>query len=1017
MLLGLPQMCQAALAGPTADRAAALDRSCGDDAELRAEVDALLGEQPRADRLFDTPAWEAAAIAFADTADTGHSPRLSPGDRLGPYAIEELVAVGGMGEVYKATDTRLDRTVAIKVLPPEMAAGDAPWTGPGSSPGSPIDDMRERFELEARAVSRLNHPHICALYDIGSAAPEGSSQPPVDYLVMEYLEGQTLAERMTPSPAEAREARRTVPIRAALEYGSQIADALAAAHRRGIVHCDLKPGNVMLTRDGVKLLDFGIARVKRAALVDVPGAAQDPAGRAAAGAAMLGTIHYMAPEQFAGKEPDPRSDLFAFGALLFEMLTGTRAFDGTSPASVVTSILGDTPPPVSALQPLAPPALDELVRRCLAKDPDARWDSARLAADELGRIGRDLARGAAPARADSAAIAALPARMRSRWRWLAAFAALTVAAVTIAVLATRHDASVASRPLERFDLNLGANFEPHPRVTHAVLSPDGSRLVFTDRGPTGKVQLVARRLDRSETTTLVERATSVPFFSPDGRWVAFVDGARLFKVNIDGGAPVAVCDAQFSSYRGGSWGDDGTIVVAPDMTGGLVRVPSSGGVPVPVTMLDAARHEATHRWPQVLPGSRAVLFTAHRTAAYYDDASIEVQRLDTGERKTLHRGGYFGRYLPSGHLVFVRHNTLYAAPMDLERLELTGPPVPVVNEVVADAGTGRLEFSASDTGAALCFTGVWQALQHSPVWYDRTGHAEQVAIPPGPYADPRVSKRGSIALTLGGYTSRLLGIEDPGLREPRQLPSSGNDFTPLWAPDGVHVAYGCENDQGVPNVCWRRADGAGRVVRLTNSPYLQWASSFSPDGGTLAFTEVRPDTDADIWTVSLDLRDPDQPVPGTPQAWLTTAFAESEPAFSPDGRWIAYVSVEAGRPEIYVRGAEGGERRWPASRGVGTHPVWVPGRDEIAFVGAGRAVMVTPFRVVRGEIVSGSPALWPNARLAPFEPSYTIRNFDLSPDGKRVLVLGPPDPPPAPPRTSATLFLNFFDELRRRTAR
>jgi serine/threonine-protein kinase len=489
-------------------------------------------------------------------------------------------------------------------------------------------------------------------------------------------------------------------------------------------------------------------------------------------------------------------------------------------------------------------------------------------------------------------------------------------------------------------------------------------------------------------------------------------------VSIDGGNPIPVCDAQFGVARGASWGDDGTITVAPDMTGGLVRVPASGGIPVPLTTLDAARKDVTHRWPHFLPGSRAVMFTAHTVTTAYDEASIEVQRLDTGDRKTLYRGGYDGRYVPSGHLVFVRHNTLYAAPMDLARLEVTGQAVPVINDVVGDAELGRFEFSASTTGAAVCFTGLWQPLSHSPVWYDRSGRTERLAVRPAPYADPRVSPGGdAIVFSVGdGFTSRLLGFFEPGLKELRRIPSDRFDLSPIWAPDGRHVVFGRQNESGLLDLCWRRADGTGPVQRLTTSRYLKWASSFSPDGRTLVYTEVHPDTMSDIWSVDLDLGDPDRPVPGIPRPLLQTAFNEEAAVVSPDGRWMAYESQEAGRGEIYVRQMnEPGGARTQISRDGGVRPLWVRGRNEIVYLRPSeRALMVVPFSISRGALVAGPPAPWPGARIAPADVSYSLRSFDVSPDGTRILVLGPPDPAPPRSRAGVTIFMNFFDELRRK---
>jgi serine/threonine-protein kinase len=985
------RVCQAALDLPPGERPAFLDRECAGDAELRREVESLLGQQADAESLLETPAWEEAAEALVDVEGV-RPPRFERGHRLGPFEISELIGVGGMGEVYRARDTRLGRTVALKLLPPEAAADP---------------DRRARLEREARAASALNHPHICALYDIGSDAG-------IDYLVMEHLEGETLAQRMARRTADPESGTPSgLRFDEVIEYGAQIADALAAAHSHLIVHRDLKPGNVMLTRSGVKLLDFGLAKMKPP-LAGMGVAAAAGGAPATAAGVVLGTVNYMAPEQLQGREADARADLFAFGALLYEMLTGRRAFEGSTPASVIVAILERDPPLASEWQPLSPPALDRLVRGCLAKDPDQRWDSARLAALELRRIAADAGQPAA------ASTGGLPARRlpsigrRKRW-WV-------VVPTAVAALALFFAASVwwparpntSLRRMQRLDLDLGKGFQVTRIGSEALLSPDGSRIAFRGRAEGGDRDVFVRRLDQSDATPLHVGDAADLFFSPDGQWLGFVQGNKLRKVNVAGGPFVELSDAPVGDDRGMSWGDDGSIVAALGMSTGLTRIPPGGGSPVPLTTLDASRHDVTHRWPQILPGSHVVIFTSHTYANRYDDASIEAVSVKTGQRTTLYRGGYFGRYLPSGHLVFVRRNTLFAAPMDLARLTVTGPPVPVLDAVVTDEDLGRLEFTFSATGAALTLTGRWQASARVPAWKDRTGRAAILPMPPADYADPRVSPDGlRIMLTAPQERGRQIVVFDESRGVPIRLVSEAIDISPIWAPDGQHLVFGSDVDRGILNLYWRRADGVGDAQRLTNTGNGVYASSFSPDGRFLAYVEFDPVAGNTVWALPLDLSDPQKPVPGKPQRLLqcgTGGYAD----FSPEGRWLAYASSETGRLEVYVTAFKGSRDRWQISRDGGTNPVWSRDGLRLFFQGLENQLMVVDVSMTGGAVIAGPPQRWADWRLADADVRYRIRDFDPAPDGRSMLVLEPAaNASSAEPRAAATLLVNFFDELRR----
>ena len=680
------RVCQEALDLDPGDRDAFLARVGGSDADLRREVESLLGLQPEAADLLERSAWEAAAEALGHGTGLPRT-RMEPGQRLGPFEIDSLVGIGGMGEVYRARDTRLGRTVALKVLPPDAAADP---------------DGRRRLETEARAVSALSHPNICALFDIGS---DGG----VEYLVMEFLEGETLAQRMARRRAAGEAAPSGLHLEEALEYSAQIAEALAAAHAAGIIHRDLKPGNVMLTRDGLKLLDFGLAKIKPV-FVAVDAAADGRGATRTASGIVMGTMNYMAPEQLSGGAADARSDIFAFGTLLYEMLTGRRAFEGASPAAVIPAILEGEPPALAERQPLAPPALDRLVRRCLAKDRGQRWESSLLAAQELRRIAAALADPgpvAVPATGPLTGPAASARAARAWLPWSIAAAAVVVAATAVAWQALRP----LSRPgpMRRIDLDLGRGFTAHPRTGHVALSPDGSRIVFAGAGADSAPDLFVRRLDRSDAVPLDTGGGGNLFFSPDGRWLGYFRGDRLWKISLAGGRPVELCAAPEATSSGADWGDGGFIVASVGPAGILSRIPETGGTPIPLTTLDAGRGEAAHQWPQVLPGSDAVIFTSRARAGGASGGTIEAMSLATGLRTTLQRDGEFGRFLPSGHLVFVRRSTLFAVPMDAVRLRLTGRPVPVLGPVAIDEGGGGLHLSWSAAGDAVALTGVWRA--------------------------------------------------------------------------------------------------------------------------------------------------------------------------------------------------------------------------------------------------------------------------------------------------------------------
>ncbi|MCX6551427.1 MAG: protein kinase, partial [Acidobacteria bacterium] len=839
----------AALARDVQDRAAFLAEACAGDAALRQEVASLLGQEQPAAGFLDAPAFDAAARTLA-AADEPPARTLSPGARLGPYEILALAGAGGMGEVYKARDTRLGRTVAIKVLP----------TGVATDP-----DRLRRFEREARAVSALNHPHICTLYDIGSAPLTGR---PLHYLVMEFLEGQTLAERLTKGP---------LPVTQALALGAEIADALGSAHRQGIIHRDLKPGNVMLTKTGAKLLDFGLAKLKRP--VVSPGAAssdtRSQGSNATRKGTILGTLSYMAPEQLNGQDADARSDIFALGAVLYEMLTGTRAFDGESQASIIAAILDRDPAPLSALPSPAAPALERLVKRCLQKSPDNRWDSAADVADELRWIAQSSA---SPSQVHPNALVP-PSR---RWRWVVgvgALSAVLLSGIVLGWLARSRTPTtgmavtrtlVDVRPAE--ELNAGGYSSSTPVLipggsrTALALSPDGRALAFIGRRA-GVQQIYIRMLDRNEARPLAGTTDAQnPVFSADGQWVAYWAAGALWKAPVNGDPAVPLCRGVTQPPYGITWGTTGRLIYSADRV--LWQVPAGGGTAEQITK--TTPEEPNHILPHLLPGDTTVLYTVRKNQSHWGEDQLVAQSLVTGERKQMIRDASDARYVASGHLVFLRRGVLQAVPFDLNRVAVAGSPVGVLNRVAqavyswaTQDMTGAGQFSVASTGTLAYISG--DIAQPDPkksiVELDRKGQVTTTPAPPRLYAGyVRVAPDGSRFAIVARSSSEDLGlwIYDTVRHTLSRHPASGEiQYWAVWSPDGQRLAAGRRRD-GRGELFWQNADGSGSEHVLVSSDALLMPASWSPDGRHLVYSV----DEQDIWIV-----DPDDPNP-TPRALI-----------------------------------------------------------------------------------------------------------------------------------------------------
>jgi serine/threonine-protein kinase len=898
---------------------------------------------------------------------------VTPGTRLHAYEIVAPLGAGGMGEVYKARDTRLDRTVAIKVLSASLG-------------GNP--QFRERFDREARAISQLDHPHICTLYDVGE-------QDGTPFLVMQYLEGETL---------EARLKRRRLPLDETLRYAIQIADALDSAHRAGIVHRDLKPGNIMLTNAGAKLLDFGLAKAAAPPVNATGGLSMlqtTPPGLTAQGS-IVGTFQYMAPEQLEGHEADQRTDIFAFGTIVYEMITGKKAFAGKSQASLISAIMSSDPPPIGTSQPLTPPALDRVVKKCLEKAPSERWQSAKDLGDELRWI--------ADAGSDAGVPAQKPKQHSRRWPGAIVAAALIVAATMGWGLWWRATGPI-ERSLIRLDVDLG------PDVALAAIdsgnpvsiSPDGTRLAYAASVSGGPTRLFTRRLDQPQAVELpVPEAVALPFFSPDGQWIGFRTLRGLSKISVDGGAAVQLSDPR--GVAGASWGRDGSIIVGGR---GLARIGDEGGTPTQVTQL--AGGELFHSLPQILPKGKAVLFTATRASASVDTDSIEVVSLDNPHRKVLVRGGAAGRYMPSGHLVYGNRGTLFAILFDPDRLEVHGKAVPVLDGVAYNR-IGVPEFDVSDGGTLIYRRGGSERASRLSTldWLDGSGRTTPLRAVSGVYGWPSFSPDGtrlafSVATEQG---TRDIWIYDWQRDTMTPLTVGGAYNLPVWTPNGRYLVFGA----GAGGLFWTRTDGAGQPQPLTQSRVFLGSPTFTPDGKRLVYVEPAG-TVQRIWSAAVDDHE-GQLRAGTPELFLevpnVAGFAMA--VLSPDGRWLAYHSSETGRIEVYVRAfpapSSGPGGKWLISNAGGVFPIWSRTSRELFYQSADQ-IMAASYAVNGDAFAVEKPRVW-IAKLGGVASDLT-RPFDVAPDGKRLAVLRPVEPVQAAKGEHEVVFVqNFFDELRRR---
>jgi serine/threonine-protein kinase len=898
---------QAALKSNTASSRAALLAQA--DPDVRREVESLLAQQTTGLAL-SRPVW-AQAVTLLSVPEN----QVVVGTDLGPYRIESMLGAGGMGRVYRAVDTRLRRSVAIKVVRAEFG---------------------ERFEREAHAIAQLNHPHICAVYDVGFL-----------YLVMELLDGETLAARLKNGP---------LPVSETLRYGAQVADALAAAHAKGITHRDLKPANIMLTRGGVKVLDFGLAKAQ----TDETVTQSDQ---------RLGTPAYMAPEQRDGKQTDARTDIYALGLVLREMATGAR---------------------LGKLENLLPQFV-HVVDRCLEPDPVERWQAA-------SDVKRELEWAASRIDAQHGMV---DPRHAANWRrWLPAASIVTpLAAVTLAATWFIGRAETPLTEPMRFTIDLPANVVLQPNaVQQVVISSDGRRIAYP--GLDGTVsRIYVRSLDQLEPVVIrgTEQAGSI-FLSPDGEWVGYNQSGALRKVPLAGGPSTVVCEVPIAAggFRGATWGTSGRIVFANGVARGLMHVSDAGGTPEPFT---SPPEGEIHSNPHFLPDGQTVLFAVQRMG---EPDSIAVASLEAAETRILLQGSY-PKFSSSGHIVFMRENALWATTFDTERLVPGQRAEPVLEGLEVGA---QARYDIAPTGALVYSPASPDQALRMLTWVDRQGIEEPIPAPPRVYAAPRLSPDGGrVALDLDDQDNDIWIWDLRGQRLTRITYENVPDGVPVWTPDGRRIAYR-SNREGIQNLFWRDADGTGPEERLTTSGHTQTPTSFSPDGKWLLFSENMVGTTLwDIMSFEIDGSRAITPL-------LQTQFREIGGEISPDGRWVAYASTESGVSEVFVRpfpNVQGG--RWQVSRSGGAHPAWSRSGDELFYLnGEGR---------LESAVVEATPGFRASTPQPVLERRYyqlpgedRTRSYDVSVDGRRFLMIKQ-----APGREGAraqlVVVLNWQEDLKR----
>jgi serine/threonine protein kinase len=891
---------------------------------------------------------------------------LTSGTKLGPYEIQSPVGAGGMGEVYLATDTRLDRKVAIKVLASHLS----------SSP-----ELKQRMEREARAISSLNHPHICHLYDIGS-------QDGTDYLVMEFLEGETLAERLR---------KGALPLNEVFKIGIAVAEALAVAHRSGIVHRDLKPGNIMLTQGGAKLMDFGLAK-PLGIQTSASGSASAPSFTAAAtlsgpsplsplttAGTIIGTIQYMSPEQIEGKEADARSDIFAFGTVLYEMATGRRPFEGKSQISLASSILEKDPEPISAIKPSTPPAFEHVLTTCLRKSPEERFQTAHDIKLELQWIAAERSSPGADASPRA------PSNKRERLSWtIAMVIAVVLALIAGSFLHRSHPSEQSIRavinPPDKTTLNLSGD-----AAGPLVLSPDGAAIAFAATGLDGKTALWIRSMNSLDARSLPGTDGAIfPFWSPDGRSLGFFADGQLKTIDLNGDSVQAVCAAQIG--RGGGWGPDGVIIFSPGVSTPLMRVSAGGGTPTPLTKMDPAQY-TSHRWPVFLPDGKHFLYLAiHHEPSKSANNALYYASLDGRENRSLFHSQSNAIYA-NGYLLFVRGDQLMAQPFDPANGTLSGEPRSVAKGVMSDVATWHLDASAAADGLLVFGSGGSGDLQL--IWMDRNGkQIGTVAEKLTNLQVARISPQGDrIALQIDAGMNDIWVLDlARGVRTRLTFGPVANTF-PVWSPDGKWIAYVSRRGD-LFGLYRKRSDGSGAEDVLVTADAQIAPNSWSSDGKSLIYTQRTPEGQGQIWVLPLE---------GERKASMVLPRG-SNGQLSPDGHWLAYQSSESGVNEVYVVAFGGGQGKWQVSANGGILPLWGKDGREFYYLDGTQTLLAVPVRSAGGALEFGAPQSIVSRWTVLGQPFY-----DVTPDGGKILL----DRVSQQVSQSITVVTNFTADLKK----
>ncbi len=876
---------------------------------------------------------------------------LTSGTRLGPYEIQSPLGAGGMGEVYRARDTRLDRTVAIKVLPPHLAD---------------TADARQRFEREARAVSALQHPNICTLFDVGS-------QDGTDFLVMEYLEGETLAERLKRGP---------LPLDSLLKIAIELAEALEKAHKAGLIHRDLKPGNIMLTKSGAKLLDFGLAKTRVAPtmpsatstetlLTSAALTISSPASPLTGVGAVLGTVPYMSPEQIGGQEADVRSDIFGFGAVLYEAASGKRAFEGKSSSAIIGAILANNPAPVSSLQPAVPASFDRLVATCLAKEPDDRFQSAHDLKLQLGWV-RDFG-------AQKAAEAPAASRSKSR---MALIAAIAIAALAIAAWAALKFANSDNEiPVVRSEISPPPDlmFDTIGDMAGApAMSPQGDKIAFVARSSNSSKALWVRSLD-SLTANRLEgtEGAAHPFWSPDGKSIGFFTPTKLNRIAASGGSVIALADV--SNPRGGTWSKDDVIVYTPNFRSALMQVSANGGTPSPATVLDLQKH-TTHRWPSFLPDGKHFLYLAmNHSGGQREQNGIYFASLDGKENHLVLATDAAGEYA-SGYLLYHLQTELVAQPFDPSSGKLSGSAIPIINNVRHDLGVWRTVSSASQNGVLCYQAGTSTSAGSQLEWFDRSGKPLGTVGERTAQNSLRLSPDGKrVALVAGEPLFELWVLDLERGSRTRLTFNEGTVGEPSWTPDGKSVIYPMTTPQGGGNfdIKSKAASGAGAETTLSDVPHAYQFPGISPDGKFLTYAWGSGQKATTLWAV---------PLSGdrTPLAVIKPPSAQSsigQYRVSPDSHWVAYVSDESGRNEMYLAPFPSGDGKWQVSAFGAAYAAWRADGKELFMHSLNDEIFAASITEKGTGLEIGTPKL-----LFKMNVSGVGTPYDVTPDGQRFLL-------------------------------